>query len=529
MVTEKLPGTPQGTARAGAILRAGGVAAIPTETVYGLAANALDPEAVRKIFAAKGRPADNPLIVHIASLDQWPPLVREIPEAARKLAEAFWPGPLTIILEKSDRIPMETSGGLDTVGVRCPAHPLARAVIQAAGVPLAAPSANLSGRPSPTTFAHAWEDLEGRVDAVLDGGDCGVGVESTVVSLTGERARVLRPGGVTVDSIRGVLGPVELDPAVTAMLAPGQKAASPGMKYKHYAPKAELAVLDGSPEAFARFVNAQEQGTAALCFSETEPLLARPALCLGSRYDGAEQARRLFEALHRLDLLGVKRAYAQMPNRRGVGLAVYNRLLRAAAFRVEPLPGPRVVGLVGPSGAGKSTVAQGLAPMGFSLVDCDRLTRSPQVYNPDCLRALGRAFGEDLVSGGVLDRRGLAERAFRDQASRKLLGEITFPHIERAVRREIAGCRGTVLLDAPTLFESGLDSLCGRILTVTAPEKVRLERVMARDGLTKAQALERFQAQYPAEFYEARGDFVLENTGDISRLLEEAARELKGG
>lgn len=219
--------------KAGEILRQGGLVAIPTETVYGLAANALDGEAVKKIYQAKGRPSDNPLIVHISDVAQLSPLVKEVPEAACKLAAVFWPGPLTIILEKSSRIPDQTSGGLDTVAVRCPYHPTARAVIDAAGVPLAAPSANLSGKPSPTTFRHVQEDLTGRVDALLDGGDCTVGVESTVITLVTDVPRILRPGGVTLAQLEHVLGQVEVDPAVIHQMEQGQKASSPGMKYKH--------------------------------------------------------------------------------------------------------------------------------------------------------------------------------------------------------------------------------------------------------------------------------------------------------
>lgn len=214
MITEILRDSPGGFARAGEILRAGGLVAIPTETVYGLAANALDPEAVKGIFKAKGRPGDNPLIVHITEVSQWAPLVSSLPGRALKLAERYWPGPLTIILPKSPLVPYETSGGLDTVAVRCPSHPAARAVINAAGVPLAAPSANISGRPSPTTFAHTYEDLSGLVDAVLDGGDCQVGVESTVVSLCGDVPRLLRPGGVTEGQLRSVLGELEVDPEI---------------------------------------------------------------------------------------------------------------------------------------------------------------------------------------------------------------------------------------------------------------------------------------------------------------------------
>lgn len=236
MRTQRLDGSPQGIARAGEILRAGGLVAIPTETVYGLAANALDGSAIQKIYAAKERPGDNPLIAHIGEVSQLAALVKAVPPAAQRLAEAFWPGPLTIILERSGLTAPEMSCGLNTVSVRLPAHPLAQAVIQAAGVPLAAPSANRSGRPSPTCFSHVWEDLNGRVDAILDGGGCPVGVESTVVSLAGERPRLLRPGGVTLAQLESVLGPVEVDPAVLSRLEPGREAPSPGMKYKHYAP-----------------------------------------------------------------------------------------------------------------------------------------------------------------------------------------------------------------------------------------------------------------------------------------------------
>ena len=218
---------------AAAILQNGGLVGIPTETVYGLAANALDGAAVAKIFAAKGRPMDNPLIVHISHFEQIYDLVREVPEAAKKLAEQFWPGPLTIILPKSARIPDEVSAGLDTVAVRFPSHPVARAVIDAAGVPLAAPSGNLSGHPSPTTAVHVMNDMDGRIEAVLDGGPCSVGVESTVVTLAEQPPRLLRPGGITLEQLRGVLGQVEMDDAVLHPLADGKRAASPGMKYKH--------------------------------------------------------------------------------------------------------------------------------------------------------------------------------------------------------------------------------------------------------------------------------------------------------
>ena len=249
METLYLTDSPADLEQAASLLRDGELVAIPTETVYGLAADAENGPAVARIFAAKGRPMDNPLIVHIADLETLPRLVAEIPETAIKLADAYWPGPLTMIFPKGPRIPDEVSAGLSTVAVRMPSHPVARTLIRASGCSLAAPSANRSGSPSPTTAAHVLADLEGRIAAVVDGGECSVGVESTVVLMTGERPRLLRPGGVTVEMLERVAGPVEIDPAVTSRLAEGAEAASPGMKYKHYAPKARVVIVKGSPAA----------------------------------------------------------------------------------------------------------------------------------------------------------------------------------------------------------------------------------------------------------------------------------------
>lgn len=317
------------------ILKEGGLVGMPTETVYGLAANALDGKAVAKIFAAKGRPMDNPLIVHISEFDQINRLVQGVPEAAKRLAARFWPGPLTIILPKSEIIPDEVSAGLPTVAVRFPSHPVARALITASGLPLAAPSANLSGHPSPTTAEHVMNDLSGKIEAVLDGGACGVGVESTVVTLVSNPPRLLRPGGITLEQLRAVLGEVELDPAVLHPLAAGVRAASPGMKYKHYSPKADVVILDGDFEAYKAYVNTHAApGVAALCYNGDEQGLDVPAVCYGGEEDCGEQARELFDALRRLDEMQAKTVYARCPEPKGVGLAVYNRLIRAAGFEV---------------------------------------------------------------------------------------------------------------------------------------------------------------------------------------------------
>ncbi len=320
------------------ILKNGGIAAIPTETVYGLAADAFNEEACANIFKAKGRPGDNPLIVHICSMDMLPGIVSEVPEAAKKLAEKFWPGPLTIIMKKSDKIPMVTSAGLPTIAVRFPSHPAAQEIIKKAGVPLAAPSANLSGSPSPTTFQHCVNDLTGRVDAVIDGGPCSVGVESTIISLAGEKPVLLRPGYVTLEQLRETVGKVELSKAVLEKLGEGEKVLSPGMKYKHYAPKAKVSLVKGTSEQFISFVNGKSgEGVYALCFSEEAPKLRVKTVAYGSKFSDEEQAERLFDALRELDKVCAKRVFAHSPKLNGVGLAVYNRLVRAAGFDIIEL------------------------------------------------------------------------------------------------------------------------------------------------------------------------------------------------
>jgi L-threonylcarbamoyladenylate synthase len=320
--------------RAAKLLTRGELVAIPTETVYGLAANALDKTAVEAIFSAKGRPQDNPLIVHLADKSWLLKYALDIPRDAYKLIEAFWPGPLTIILKKSLLIPDVVSAGLDTAAFRLPSHPVARAIIEKVGLPLAAPSANISGSPSPTTAAHVLSDLGGRIAAIVDGGECSVGVESTVVSLCGEIPTVLRPGGVTTEMLREVIGNVVIDRAVLNGLEDDAKASSPGMKYKHYSPKAHVVIIKGELSKIVNRVNAMGEGATMLCFDGEEAIFNLPCVTYGAREDSAEQARRLFDALRRLDDIGAKTVYARCPAKTGMGLAVYNRLLRAAGFEV---------------------------------------------------------------------------------------------------------------------------------------------------------------------------------------------------
>ncbi len=313
-------------------LKQGEVVGMPTETVYGLAANALDGKAVAKIFEAKNRPMDNPLIVHIAELDQLLELTQEVPFTAIQLANAFWPGPLTMVFSRSSVVPNEVTAGGNTVAVRMPSHPLALELIKECGFPLAAPSANRSGSPSPTTAAHVMDDMKGLIPAVLDGGACCVGVESTVLSLADGNPRLLRPGGVTKEQLEAIVGAVEVDPSVLENVHLEQ-VSSPGMKYKHYAPKAKVTLLCGEGDKFCSFVNTQsEEAVAALCFDEDAQNLKVPVLSLGSVENPKDWMHRLFGQLRKADELGYEKVYAHCPPKEGEGLAVYNRLIRAAAF-----------------------------------------------------------------------------------------------------------------------------------------------------------------------------------------------------
>lgn len=343
MITRVLPADDADALREGAeLLRRGELVAFPTETVYGLGADARRSECVSRIFEAKGRPGDNPLIVHISDMEQLPPLVAggEISDAAMKLARAFWPGPLTIIFPRSALIPDRVTGGLDTVAIRMPSHPAARELIRLSGCPVAAPSANRSGRPSPTLARHVLEDMDGRIPLILDGGACDVGVESTVVALDGDVPCILRPGGITPEMLEGVLGSVRVDKGVMSPIAPTEKPRSPGMKYRHYAPNCRVRILRGNAESAAREIcrlydEAEGSNGAPLILCETghAPLYgARRLFTLG---DGAgEAAHALFDALREADERGAGLVLAEGFAAEGVGLAVMNRLGRAAAFDI---------------------------------------------------------------------------------------------------------------------------------------------------------------------------------------------------
>ena len=318
------------------IIKHNGLVAIPTETVYGLGANGLSEEAVIKIFEAKGRPQDNPLILHIAGADQIEQFAHHIPQAAYDLAEKFWPGPLTIILPAREFIPKRTTGGLDTVGLRCPDCDITREIIRLSGVPIAAPSANISGKPSTTTAQHVLHDHDGRIDAVVDGGSCRVGLESTIVDLTEERPRLLRPGGITPEQLVSVLGDLVVDKAVTARIDQDEVVKAPGMKYRHYAPESEVIIVSGSREKAAAYIRCHfRSGDRVLCFEEELSLYAGCApLAYGREADVSTLSAGLFAALRELDDPAIRKVYARCPEGGGVAYAVQNRLKKAAAFHI---------------------------------------------------------------------------------------------------------------------------------------------------------------------------------------------------
>lgn len=328
------------------IWRRGGLVAFPTETVYGLGGNGLDAGASERIYAAKARPSDNPLILHIARREQLDELVAEVNPWAEALMDAFWPGPLTMIFPKSELVPYETTGGLDTVAVRMPSHPAAHFLLETVGLPIAAPSANRSGRPSPTSAAHVIEDMDGRIDMIIDGGDVGIGLESTIIDLTGARPVLLRPGFITLEMMEHVLGTVETDQAVFGQVSAGVRPKAPGMKYRHYAPKAGMTLIEGTREAAAAYINEQiarrpEQKIGVIVTEDTRHLYhGGCCVSVADTHENLEEiAHNLFRVLREFDDMEVDYIYSESFPSQGEGLAVMNRLLKAAGHHVIRLSG----------------------------------------------------------------------------------------------------------------------------------------------------------------------------------------------
>lgn len=516
---------PNAVRDAAAILRRGGLLGIPTETVYGLGADALNEDAVSRIFLAKGRPQDNPLIIHVPDASWLERYCRSVPPAAYQLAERFWPGPLTMILPRRDIVPLQTTGGLETVGIRCPNHPVTLAIIEAAGVPIAAPSGNTSGRPSPTTAAHMIEDMDGRIDGIVDGGPCTVGVESTIIDLTVTPPRLLRPGGLPLESLRQVLGEVAVDKAVTGLLAAGEHPRAPGMKYRHYAPHAPVTVVTGEPERSARRIQGLLSDTAGvICFDEYAPLFPGHIIHkLGPAADKSAQARHVFDALRTFDGTDVTEIFAQCPDDGGLGLAVANRLKKAAGFHLIDADRPVIVGLTGGTGAGKTSALAALEDLGGTVLDCDAVYHQMLRTNPALREAITAAFGPVFCPDGSLDRQKLGTLVFSDHAALDRLNAIVYEYLPPELLRRAQG-HTLVGLDAISLMESGLGRLCACTVAVLAPAEDRVRRIMARDGISEDYARLRISAQQPDVFYRERCSHILENNCATPAQFREQAR-----
>ena len=485
MKTKVLSVTDKAISTAAALVAKGEIVAMPTETVYGLAAVAYNAKAVENIFDIKERPLDNPLIAHISNLDMLGHLCDNVPELALTLADFYWPGPLTMVLPKSKYVPDAVTTGLSTVAVRMPSHPAALALIDAVRLPLAAPSANKSGRPSPTKAEHVYADLAGEIPLIIDGGDCEIGVESTVILVEESKITLLRPGAVTPEELSD-FAPVHIDEHIIGN-AEGV-VLSPGMKHKHYAPKCKITLVRGTDKKI--------EGV-----RKTHQIYDTPSM------------EMLFTFLRGLDERGEQSAFVRLPKPVGKDLAIYNRLLRAADFNVIELP--VIVGLTGGIGTGKTTASKTFEQAGFFIINADEVAHKVTAPGTACANKILEAFGR-------VTRTHLAELVFKNEDARAKLNEITHPYITYEIKKIINNCKERfVLIDAPLLFDvPEISELCDVTVNITAPKDMRVERIVKRNGISEQKALARIDAQHDYEWYAQRTDYTVENVKDEKYLFE---------
>lgn len=517
--------TMEDVAPAVAMLQKGGLVALPTETVYGLAVNAENSAAVWVLYEVKQREREKALSVLVTGMEMVENYCQNIPPQAYALAEHYWPGPLTMILEDKGVVSALVNDGSGTLGVRCPDHPLTQAILRQAGVALAAPSANPSDQPSPKTAQEVLDYFDGHIEGIVDGGPCRVGVESTIIDLTVTPPRLLRPGGLPLESLRQVLGEVAVDKAVTGLLAAGERPRAPGMKYRHYAPHAPVTVVTGAPERSARRIQGLLSDTAGvICFDEYAPLFPGHIIHkLGPAADKSAQARHVFDALRTFDGTDVTEIFAQCPDDGGLGLAVANRLKKAAGFHLIDADRPLIVGLTGGTGAGKTSALAALEDLGGTVLDCDAVYHQMLRTDPALREAITAAFGPVFCPDGSLDRQKLGTLVFSDHAALDRLNAIVYEYLPPELLRRAQG-HTLVGLDAISLMESGLGRLCACTVAVLAPAEDRVRRIMARDGISEDYARLRISAQQPDVFYRERCSHILENNCATPAQFRDQAR-----
>lgn len=514
--------------KAAEFLKADEIVAIPTETVYGLAANALSKTAVEKIFKAKGRPADNPLILHISKLEDIEKYAYTT-ELAKIIASRFWPGPLTIILKKRDCVPDIVTAGLDTVAIRLPDNETARKIIELAGLPLAAPSANLSGRPSPTKAEHVFDDYNTKVDengkeliaGIIDGGECSVGIESTVISLYSDTPMLLRPGFVTLEELRKYIPNIRLAKAVTNKMPKGEQVLSPGLSHRHYAPAAETEGVVGHIANAAEYINSCydiKKNQAIMCFEGEESFFNSGfyAISYGSPKKPEDMAKNLFDILRELDKKGFEKIFIRIADLKGIGLAVYNRLIRACNFNIKSFDKkPLVIGITGQSGAGKGSICKLLEKEGFYHIDTDIIAgETLKITLPLLEKAFNKSFSNP---DGTPNKKEIAKTAFSSEDNVKILNKISHTAIMDKVEEIINAKKEeglNIIIDGAALFEAKAENICDKIISVLAPQEIRLKRVVLRDKISESEALLRFSRQLSEDELKAKSDFWVNNTSE---------------